>query len=114
MVNWPASHGPFWPKLIMPLATIFVEIFLKEKNWIGFRPYLVTLGKEFEYLLKNNILKIFERVNCPGQFSGSCPNEMIIEHFFAFSQYQYQELHVRRYQISYLLSKDSQMDHGLI
>ena len=54
MLNWPASHGPFWPKLIMPLVTIFVEIFLKEKkDWRGFRPYLVTLGKEFEISLKN-------------------------------------------------------------
>ena len=23
----PASHGPFWPKLWMPLETVFVEIF---------------------------------------------------------------------------------------
>ena len=72
MVNWPASHGPFWPKLIMPLATVFVDIFLKEKNWGGFRQYLVTLWKKFEISSKNGVLKIFERVNCPGQFSGSC------------------------------------------
>ena len=59
----------------MPLATIFVEIFLKEKNWGGFRPYLVTLWKKYEISLKKNgILKIFKRVNCPGQFSGSCDN----------------------------------------
>ena len=71
LLNWPASHGPFWPKLIIPLATVFVEILLKEKNWRVFRPYLVTLWKEFEISLKNGILKIFERVNCPGQFCGT-------------------------------------------
>ena len=54
----------------MPLATVFVEIFSKEKNWRGFRPYLVTPLKEFEISLKNGVLKIFERVNRPGQFSG--------------------------------------------
>ena len=32
LLNGPASHGPFQPKLIMPLATVFVEIFLKEKK----------------------------------------------------------------------------------
>ena len=57
----------------MPLATVFVEIFLKEKNWRGFKPYLVTLWKEFEISFKNGVFKIFEQVNCPGQFSGSCP-----------------------------------------
>ena len=71
LLNWPASHSPFWPKLWMPLAAVFVEIFSKEKNWRGFRPYLVTLWKEFEIPLKNGFLKIFEGVNCPGQFSGS-------------------------------------------
>ena len=55
----------------MPLATVFVEIFSKEKNWRGFRPYLATLWKEFEISLKNDVLKIFKPVNCPGQFSGS-------------------------------------------
>ena len=55
----------------MPLATVFVEIFLKEKNWRGFRPYLVILWKEFEISSKNGVLKILERVDCPGQFSGS-------------------------------------------
>ena len=44
------------------------------KNWRGFRPYLVTLWKEFEISFKHGVFKIFERVNCPGQFSGSCPN----------------------------------------
>ena len=57
--SYAASHGPFWPKLIMPLATVFVEIFLKEKNWRGFRPYLVTLWKEFEISLKKRRFEIF-------------------------------------------------------
>ena len=43
----------------MPLATIFVEIFLKEKNWGGFRPYLVTLWKEFEISLKKTAFSKF-------------------------------------------------------
>ena len=71
MPDWPARHGPFWPNLCIPLATVFFEISIKETNWRGFRPYLVTLWKEFEISLKNGVLKIFERVNCPGQFSGS-------------------------------------------
>ena len=74
LLNWPASQGPFQPKLIMPLATVFVEIFLKEKNWGGFRPYLVTLWKEFDISFKKGVFKIFERVNCPGQSSGSWIN----------------------------------------
>ena len=28
-------------------------------------------GRNLRYLQKNDVLKIFERVNCPGQFSGS-------------------------------------------
>ena len=32
LLNQPASHGPFQPKLGMPLATVFVEIFQIEKK----------------------------------------------------------------------------------
>ena len=32
LLNQPASYGPFWPKLWVPLAFIFVEIFQKEKD----------------------------------------------------------------------------------
>ena len=46
LLNQPASHGPFRPKLWMPLATIFVEIFEKEKNWWGSRQISVTPWKE--------------------------------------------------------------------
>ena len=52
LLNQPAGHGPFWPKLRMPLATIFVEIFEKEKNWWGFGPIGVTSWKDFEISLK--------------------------------------------------------------
>ena len=55
----------------MPLTNEFVEKFLKEKNWRGFRPNLVTLWKEFDISLKNSVVKIFDLLNCPGQFSGS-------------------------------------------
>ena len=48
LLNQPASHGPFRPKLWMPLATIFVEIFEKEKNWWGSGPIGVTSWKDFE------------------------------------------------------------------
>ena len=53
LLNWPASHGRFWPKLWMPLATVFVDCdIIKRKNWRGFRPYLVTLWREFEISVK--------------------------------------------------------------
>ena len=55
----------------MPLATIFVNIILKDKNWRSFRPYAVILWKEFEISLKEPCFENFEPVNCPGQFSGS-------------------------------------------
>ena len=54
---WPslyqsASHGPFCPNILMPLATIFVEIFQKEKKWWGSGPIGVTSWKDFEISLK--------------------------------------------------------------
>ena len=33
LLNKPACHSQFWPKLWIPLATLFVERFQKEKNW---------------------------------------------------------------------------------
>ena len=33
LLNQPTSHGPFRPKLWMPIAILFVEIFQKEKSW---------------------------------------------------------------------------------
>ena len=59
LLNWSACHSPFLPNLWMPLATVFVEIFLKEKNWRGFRPYLVTLWKEFEISFKKRRFQNF-------------------------------------------------------
>ena len=52
LLNQPASHGPFRPKLWMPLATIFVEIFQKGKNWWGSGPIGVTSWKDFSIPLK--------------------------------------------------------------
>ena len=50
--KWPAHHGPFQPKLWTPLATVFVEIFQREKIWWGSRPIWVTSWKEFPISLK--------------------------------------------------------------
>ena len=55
----PASHGPFQPKLWMPLATIFVEIFQKEKKWWGSGPIGVTSWKDFSISLKKWRFEIF-------------------------------------------------------
>ena len=52
LLNQPASHGPFRPKLWMPLAIVFVEIFQKEKNWWGSGPIGVTSWKDFSISLK--------------------------------------------------------------
>ena len=61
LLNQPASHGPFWPKLWMPLATIFVEIFEKEKNWWGSGPIGVTSWKDFEISPKKWRFEFFHR-----------------------------------------------------
>ena len=53
------------PKLLTPLATIFVEIFKKENNLGGFRPVQSLKGRKFKYLEKNGVLKFFEQVNHP-------------------------------------------------
>ena len=42
-----ANHGPFWHKLLTSLATIFVEIFQKEKNWWGSGPLGGLSWKDF-------------------------------------------------------------------
>ena len=72
-LNQPASHGPFRPKLWMPLATIFVEIFQKGKKWWGSWPIGVTSWKDF----KNGVLKFFERAvgppsRCPWLVPSNC------------------------------------------
>ena len=59
LLNQPASHGPFWPKLWTSLATVFVDIFWKEKNWVGFRPFAMTQWKEFLISWKKRRFEIF-------------------------------------------------------
>ena len=59
LLNQPASHGPFRPKLWTSLATVFVDIFWKEKNWVGFRPFPMTHWKEFLISWKKWRFEIF-------------------------------------------------------
>ena len=61
LLNVGTSHGPFWPKPWMPLATVFVEIFSKEKNWWGSRPIWVTSWKEIAIYFKKWRFEIFHR-----------------------------------------------------
>ena len=61
LLNQPASHCPFRPKLWMPLATIFVEIFEKEKKWWGSGPIGVTSWKDFEISSKKWRFEFFCR-----------------------------------------------------
>ena len=59
----------------MPLATVFVDIFSKEKTGEVLDHIQLPHGRILRYLLKNGVLKIFEQGNCPRQFSGSwCPS----------------------------------------
>ena len=67
-----SAAPPSVPKLPMPLATIFVEIFSKKFFWWGSRPISATPWKEFWISLKNGVLNFLERVFRPGNFSGSC------------------------------------------
>ena len=46
-LNQSVSHGAFGPKLSLSQATVFVEIFKKEKNWWGSGPIGVTFWKDF-------------------------------------------------------------------
>ena len=59
LLDQPASQGPFWPKLWMSLATVFVDTFWKEKNWVGFRPFPMTHWKEFLISWKIRCFEIF-------------------------------------------------------
>ena len=47
-----SAAPPSVPKLLMPLATIFVEIFSKKFFWWGSRPISATPWKEFWISLK--------------------------------------------------------------
>ena len=46
LLNWQKNFGLYSISLLTkfwtPLATVFVEIFQKEKNWVVFRPITVT------------------------------------------------------------------------
>ena len=60
----PALHeNVFWTdfaKISHSAATVYVEIFQKEKNWGGFRPIPVTHWKEFEISLEKRRFQIFQ------------------------------------------------------
>ena len=49
----------------MLLATVFVEIFKKEKTGEVLDIYKSPHGRNFQYLQKNGVLKFFERVQNP-------------------------------------------------
>ena len=85
LVNQPASHGPFWPKLWMPLATIFVEIFQKEKKWWGSGPIGVTSWKDFSISLKKWRFEIF-RTSKESTLTTSMVYEMMDFKSFYFKQ----------------------------
>ena len=50
-VNQPASNGPFWPKLWMSLATVFVEI-LETRTDVVLDLYEQPHGRNFQSLKK--------------------------------------------------------------
>ena len=76
LLNQPASKGQFWLKLWMPLATIFVEIFQKEKNGTVLDPLEYPLEKIFQYLFKNGVVKFFERAVGP---PSRCPRFTLLK-----------------------------------
>ena len=49
----------------MPLATVFVEIFLKEKTGEVLDHIQLPYERNVRCILKNGVLKIFERVQNP-------------------------------------------------
>ena len=67
----------------MPLATIFVEIFQKEKNGEVLDPLEYPLERIFQYLLKNGVLKFFERAMGP---PSRCPRPILL-HKMAFQPF---------------------------
>ena len=62
---------PSVPKLRTPLETIFVEIFFQKLFFEVPNPYQLLHGRNIGYLEKNGILKFFEPVIRPSNFSGS-------------------------------------------
>ena len=68
-LNWQKNFGHYsisvpvapssMPKLLTPLATIFVEIFFQKKIWWGFGPIWVTPWKDFLISWKKWRFEIF-------------------------------------------------------
>ena len=75
LLNQPARHGPFRPKLWMALATVFVGIFFRKKFWLGSRPIPVAHWKEFWISWKKWRFQIFQKLVCP-YWSSSCLNPL--------------------------------------
>ena len=81
VVNWSKNFGscsiswsvapPSMPKLWMPLATIFVEIFFKKRFWWGSRPIWVAQWKEFQISWKKWCFEILQTTAPSRCFSGS-------------------------------------------
>ena len=65
LLNQPARHGPFWPKLWTAIATVFVGIFFRKKFWLGSRPIPVAHWKEFWISWKKWRFQIFQKLVCP-------------------------------------------------
>ena len=67
LLNQPASHSPFRPKLWTALATAFVGIFFEKNFGEVLDLYQLAIRRNFEYLEKNGVFKFFERVRSPGE-----------------------------------------------
>ena len=65
LLNQPASHGPFRPKLWTALATAFVGIFFRKKFWWGSGPIPVGHWKEFWISWKKRRFQIFQKLAGP-------------------------------------------------
>ena len=65
LLNQPACHGPFRPKLWTALATIFVGIFFEKNFGKVLDLYQLPIERNFEHLEKNGVLQFFEQVAGP-------------------------------------------------
>ena len=65
LLNQPASHSPFRPKLWTALATAFVGIFFRKKFWWGSGPIPVGHWKEFWISWKKRRFQIFQKLAGP-------------------------------------------------
>ena len=80
LLNQPARHGPFRPKLWTALATVFVGIFFWKKIWWGLRPISVAYQKEFWISWKKRRFQIFQKPSSPGfqSFLANCTKEIML------------------------------------